>query len=435
MPWRPTPALRRAVLLTGVLALGGVLLSRPDVVLLAAPFAFGTIWALLRRPQQPPRLTVAVSEERQVEGDQSAGTISVGNPDPASYDLVVVRTRASRWLAYQGVDRPYAVTVPGGQVAELSLVGPVRRWGRQLLGPAQALGYAADGLLLTESRRAGPAMLTAYPAAARFQAGETMPRSAGLVGSHRSRQPGAGGELAGVRQFLPGDRLRRVDWRASLRTGHPHVAATLSDRDAEVVLVLDVLTEVGVSGGVDGQASVLDVTVRAAAAIAEHYLHQGDRVSLVEYGKAARRLRPASGRRQYLTVLEWLLDVTPGTGHSAPYERVFGPHLLSGDALVVVLTPLVATGAVEMLARLARSGRFVVAVDTLPPDLPVPDLGPQSALAYRMWQLERRNTVGALGEHGVPVVPWAGAGTLDPVLRRVGRLPGGPVGAGGRAAP
>ena len=70
----------------------------------------------------------------------------------------------------------------------------------------------------------------------------------------------------------------------SLRTRQLHVAATLSDRDAEVVVLLDVLAEAGRSGGVDGAASVLDTTVRAAAAIAEHYLHRGDRVSLLEYG-------------------------------------------------------------------------------------------------------------------------------------------------------
>ena len=48
--------------------------------------------------------------------------------------------------------------------------------------------------------------------------------------------------------------------------------------------------------------------------------------------------------------------------------------------------------------------------------------------AYRLWRLERDNTVGALREHGVPVVPWAGAGSLDLVLRDVSRLAAGPRG-------
>ncbi len=51
-----------------------------------------------------------------------------------------------------------------------------------------------------------------------------------------------------------------------------------------MVLLLDVLHEAGRSGGMHGAAAVLDTTVRAAAGIAEHYLHRGDRVSLLEYG-------------------------------------------------------------------------------------------------------------------------------------------------------
>src|SRR5207245_5177576 len=137
------------------------------------------------------------------------------------------------------------------------------------------------------------------------------PRAAGLVGVHRSRRPGEGGELAGVRMFAPGDRLRRIDWRVSLRTRQLHVAATLSDRDAEVVLILDVLHEAGRSGGIGGARSVLDTTVRAAAAIAEHYLHRGDRRSFLQYGFPLRRLPAARGRRPSLTGPAWPLARPP----------------------------------------------------------------------------------------------------------------------------
>ncbi|MFD0788704.1 DUF58 domain-containing protein, partial [Micromonospora azadirachtae] len=169
-------------------------------------------------------------------------------------------------------------------------------------------------------------------------------------------------------------------------------------------------------------ASVLDTTVRASAAIAEHYLHRGDRVSLLEYGPAARRLRPATGRRQYLTVLEWLLDVhVDAGGATEPYDQVFGLQLLSADALVVVLTPLLDERSAQMLARLARSGRFVVAVDTLPADLAPPKDRGWAEVAYRLWRLDRDTMIAQLREHGVPVVRWAGAGSLDQVLRDVAR--------------
>ena len=142
----------------------------------------------------------------------------------------------------------------------------------------------------------------------------------------------------------------------------------------------------------------------------------------------ARRLRPATGRRQYLTVLEWLLDVRADSTDEAPYEQAFGAHHVSPDALVVVLTPLVDPRSADMLAGLSQSGRFTVAVDTLPAGVTPPDRSPWTPIATKLWRMERENVLGRLREHGVPVVTWAGAGSLDLVLRDVSRLASAPRG-------
>ncbi|MEU5783656.1 DUF58 domain-containing protein [Micromonospora lupini] len=457
--WAPTPALGRAVLLAGLLLVAGVLLGRVDLVVLAAPFALGTAYALRRRPTTLPQVWITAGDDAPlVEGGEVSAAVSVGNPDAVDYDLVVVRSRVSPWLRItragfagadpaadaapadatpaagtptagtpagsrrSAADRPFVTSVPAAEVVDLELAGRALRWGRHPVGPAGARVATAGGLLVSRAVLTEPVGVRVYPRTEPFEAVEAMPRAAGLVGAHHSRRPGEGGELAGVRIFAPGDRLRRVDWRVSLRARQLHVAATLSDRDAEVVVLLDVLAEAGRSGGVNGSASVLDTTVRATAAIAEHYLHRGDRVSLVEYGPGARRLRAAAGRRQYLTVLEWLLDVRADASQHEPYDQVFGPQQLSSDALVVVLTPLLDERSAQMLARLARSGRFVVAVDTLPANLTPPKDRGWAEVAYRLWRLDRETMIGQLREHGVPVVRWAGAGSLDQVLRDVARL-------------
>lgn len=423
--WAPTRALGRAVLLTGLLLVLGVALGRVDLVLLAAPFAIGAAVHLRRMPRATPELTVAADEELLVEGGQVQASVTVSNPDVIPYDLVVVRTRTSRWLKLEHADRPFGLTVASDGWAAVDLPGDALRWGRQDVGPAAARVAACGGLLACRPVVTPAYGVRVYPVTEPFNAIEAMPAAAGLVGAHRSRRMGEGGELAGVRPFAPGDRLRRIDWRVSLRTRDLHVASTLSDRDAEVVLLLDVLGEVGLSGGVGGSASVLDTTVRASAAVAEHYLQRGDRVSLLEYGAAARRLRPATGRRQYLIVLEWLLDVRPDP---MEHEGDFGAHHVSSDALVVVLTPLIDPRAADMLASLAQAGRFVVAVDTLPAQAAPDARTPWTPLATRLWRLERDNVLGRLREHGVPVVEWAGAGSLDLVLRDVSRLASAPRG-------
>lgn len=424
--WVPTRAFGRAILVTGLLVFLAVLIGRYDLVVLAAPFALGTALSLRRRPAMLPAPELSTVDARIVEGDDFAVRVSVANPDPVALDFVLLRLWLPDWVRARHGDHPYAVSAAAGSAAEIDLDGTALRWGRHAVGPLSLHGVACDGLLASLRVECEPLPIKAYPATEAFRADEAMPRAAGLVGQHRSRRPGEGGELAGVREFTPGDRLRRIDWRVTLRTRRVHVVSTLSDRDAEVVLLLDVLHEAGRSGGIGGAASVLDTTVRAAAGIAEHYLHRGDRVAMLEYGFRPRRLRPGAGRRQYLTVLEWLLDAAPSGGAYEPPAGAFGAHLLSSNALVIVLTPLLDQRSAAMVAGLARSGRFVVAVDTLPVDLRPEAVGPWAPLAARLWRMGRENVVGLLREHGVPVVGWAGAGSLDQVLRDVTRMAAAP---------
>ncbi|MEV8511247.1 DUF58 domain-containing protein [Dactylosporangium sp. NPDC051484] len=421
--FEPTRALGRAVLVAGVLVFVAVLTGRFDLVVLAAPFAIGTAVSLVRRPQRVPTMEVSAAEPFLVEGNDLGVTINLGNPNPSGFDLVVVRAVVPRWVRLVHSDRPYAVNVEGGTIAGVELEGRVLRWGRHPLGPMIAHAVAADGLLISRAVTTPPLPLKAYPATEHFDAAEVMPRAAGHVGGHRSRRTGEGGELAGVRRFGPGDRLRRIDWRVSLRTREIHVVSTLSDRDAEVVVLLDALHEAGRSDGIDGKASVLDITVRAAAGIAEHYLHRGDRVALLQYGGTVRHLRAASGRRHYMTALEFLLDVAAGGHDDEPPPSTFGPHMVQANALVMVLTPLLDVRSAAMLANLARAGRFVVAVDTLAdPVQRVRVTGKWGEVAQRMWRLEREAIIDQLREHGVPVVAWGGAGSLDEVLQGVARV-------------
>jgi uncharacterized protein (DUF58 family) len=261
------------------------------------------------------------------------------------------------------------------------------------------------------------------PAVAPFQAEETVPNPSALVGVHRARRPGEGGELAGVRRYGPGDRPRRIDWRVTLRTGDLHVAHTYSDRDAEVVVLLDVLYEAGESGGIHGTSSVVDTTVRAAAAIAEHYLRQGDRVALVEYSGRPRYLRLAGGRRHLRACMDWLLETRAARFSGDPPVFGIDPMRIPSSALVVVLTPLLGPRSTDTIATLARSGRSVVAVDTLGTLEQRPVTGTRwSPVAQRLFRLEREHMIGLLREAGVPVTHWIGTGSLDQVLHDMARM-------------
>ncbi|MGW0232176.1 DUF58 domain-containing protein [Actinopolymorpha singaporensis] len=436
--WSPTPALRRALVVTLALLVAAVLTGRVDLVVLATPFAVGTSAALLRRPRGLPTVRVGAAEGQDPAGGSNPGgandlvegsdlhvLVDVRAAD-ASYDVALVQREQPPWLRDRTRARTLAAAVPADAGTRFTLTGQLARWGRYVVPPVRVRAAACDALLTCAPVTSDSVAVRVFPRTEPFAADEAMPNAAGLVGVHRSRRFGEGGELAGIRHFAPGDRLRRIDWRASLRTGELHVAQTLSDRDAELVLVLDVLHEAGRSEGIDGAPSVLDTTVRAAAGIAQHYLGRGDRVRLLEYGGRNRALRVGSGRRHFVAALEWLLAIRAGEGPHDPAAGIFARQILPQQALLVVLTPLLDRRSVALLARLARSGRTVLAVDTLP-DSARPDReNPWTPVAFGLWRLERRNTVAQLLEHGVPTVTWAGAGSLDQALRDVSRRAAAP---------
>lgn len=419
--WSPTRALPRGIGIAVLAVLVAVALGRPELVLVAAPFALGTALSLTAVPAGTPRLWLELDRPTTVEGGELEARVRVENSAPRPL-LCVVHTRVPPWVRLRHGFGYYAALVRPATVTAVRVQGTARRWGSYRLGPAVARVVASDGLLVCDSQVMPAVPLSVYPVSDVFSSHESLPRAAGIVGIHRSRRRGDGGELSDVRPFHSGDRLRRINWRVSRRTGALHVNTTYSDRDAEVLLLLDTRREAGDSGGVGGPASVLDATVRVAAAITEHYVAQGDRVGLVEFGTNLRRLRSGTGRRHLLSVMEWLIALKPSPTGFAPGGNLLSRRLQPPSALLIVLTPLLDHDSVNLLANLARSGRFMITVDTLPQPVRPAGSSPWTEPASRLWQLERANTIERLRAVGVPVEPWQGAGSLDLMLRHVSRL-------------
>jgi len=397
--------------LSPVLLLLAVLLRRADLVVLAAPLVLGAVFGLAGRPAAGPSIRLRVPRDTMLEGGRATVVASVTAPD--GVDIAAVQVELPPDLVAPTATA--AVRVPPGSVDVGFRVRTVR-WGRQQVGPAWVRATAAFGLLSWPPVRTETATTATWPLREGFDAADTVPRAEGLVGAHVSRRPGEGGDLAGVRPFVPGDRLRRINWRVTGRTGELHVTATYSDRDTEVLLMLDSTQDLG-----RAPESCLDVGVRAAAAIAEHYLRAGDRVGLIDLGNPQRRVPPRNGRSHLVRLLDVLMDARPHRDRRPDPATAEAAALSAAHALVVLLSPLTHPAALAAVAAVARSGRSVVAVDTLPADLHPDRHSDWSDLAFRIWRLRRSADLDRLAELGVPVVTWGGAGSLDQVLRDVTR--------------
>jgi hypothetical protein len=137
-------------------------------------------------------------------------------------------------------------------------------------------------------------------------------------------------------------------------------------------------------------------------------------VAVLDLGRAGRPVRARTGQAHLFRILDLLLDV-----RTAPVSELAVGRALAripSRALVVVLSPLLNTAVAAEAAGLSRAGRSVLVVDTLPADVRLPEPGPWLELAWRLQLIERSNLAAALADHGVPVVPWLGSGSLDQVL-------------------
>jgi uncharacterized protein (DUF58 family) len=268
-------------------------------------------------------------------------------------------------------------------------------------------------------------MTTTLPLPAAFDAKAPTPHPRGIVGLNRAARPGTGAEFNTIRLFHPGDRLRRIHWPVSLRTGQLHVTSTYADEDAPVFLLVDAFSDLGPREGVDGHPSSLDVTVRAAGAIAEHFLRSGDRLMLRTVGAAhIPTLGVGAGTRHLRRVLETLAAISPATERRDDGRRAI--RGVDPMALALVLTPLFEPTMVELAHTLSSRGMTTVVVDTFPPHLTEEPAGVHQGLAWRIRLLERETQVHGLVSRGIPVVPWRGPGSLDHVLRDIARRASAP---------
>lgn len=419
--WRPAAAVRRAVLVVALVAAVAVATGRADLVAVAAPLAVVTVLSLTRAvPAARPAVSV---EAPSSAGQDDAVEVAVHVDGGAGAEVAVVRL-------------PDGVVVPQGRTVAVAL-GPdgTRRlvararptsWGRVTVARPDLLVVGRDGLVVHGPAAATERRTSVLPSLARVPPVVLPPRPAGLVGAHRTRRPGEGSDLLDVREFAPGDRIRRVDWRVSARTGRLHVRRTAVDVDADVVLCLDTRMDLSADAGAWAQppgpgprgavlpGSSLDVAVRAAASVAAAHLRHGDRVALVDLTRPRMSVRPGSGRRQLLRIRRRLSEMGV---HASARRLLLRPGVVPSAATVVVLSPLLDEPVADLVASLRRRGGDVVALDVLPDPLRPPRDAAQ-ALALRLVLAERAERLAALAHHGVLVQRWDAAAFAAAMVRR-----------------
>jgi uncharacterized protein (DUF58 family) len=164
------------------------------------------------------------------------------------------------------------------------------------------------------------------------------------------RTLGSGHELLGLREYLPGDPLHYLDWKATARSRKPMVRLFSDEQHLELVIVIDAGRT---SSMLAGNITRLGHYTNIASRLAQKAFINGDQVSLVVFAdnviSSIHRLRGASGLQRLRSILE---NIQPVKRESNPLPAILRVRqLVAHRSLVVMLTDIDDGDAAAQLVR------------------------------------------------------------------------------------
>jgi uncharacterized protein (DUF58 family) len=323
------------------------------------------------------------------------------------------------WVTTESTDVAveFEITAPAGMEIDVrqdssalpkTVAVQAQRWGRYPLS-AELTAVSAGGLL-AGSATVEIAEIFVFPVAPPQSTGIPRTELPDRLGTHLTRHIGPGVEYADVRAYLPGDQLRTVNWAVSARRGSLHVTERLTDRAADVVVLIDTSAQ---AAGPATEST--ERAVRGAVQVVQTALRNGDRAGIVALGgRGPRWLGADIGRRQFYRVLDAVLGVgrefEVTTGTLAPRAAV------PPGAIIIAFSTLLDTEFALALIDLRKRGHSVIAVDVLHA---APFAEEQDPIITRMWALQRSAMYRDMAVIGVDVVAWPAEVTLDQSMRLV----------------
>ncbi len=193
-------------------------------------------------------------------------------------------------------------------------------------------------------------------------------------GEYHSVFKGRGMEFAEVREYLPGDDIRSIDWNVTARMGHPYVKKFDEERELTVMFVVDASAS-GRFGSVSRFKS--ELAAELCAVLAFSAVRNNDRVGLIIFSDRIEKfVPPQKGRRHVLRVIRELLYFKPeGRGTDIPQAIDYLSSTVRRHAVVFLVSDLLTTGAERALAVAGRRYDLIAVRVSDPREQELPRVG------------------------------------------------------------
>jgi len=158
-----------------------------------------------------------------------------------------------------------------------------------------------------------------------------------MVGAYLSHFKGRGMDFEELREYIPGDEVRDIDWNVTYRMGRPFVKRYREERELGMVLAVDVS---GSSAFGSGRKSKREFAAEVAATLAISATRSSDKIALLLFSDQVELfLPPRKGRRHILRIIREMISFQPkNRATNIPAALAFLNHVLHRRSIVFLLT-------------------------------------------------------------------------------------------------
>ena len=404
----------------GILILGMLLRNGTFLVLGVPPilFSFLSVIAAMRLSMPVLDIQRTLSRHRMIEGEEVEITvdvtsvfgttgrhfISVIDQLPKNATLIDGENQfLGPFVQGESAQFSYRVMLPRGKhVFSESLVTTWSRWG--LASRMESVSH--ESLIIAHPRIEPVGAVTIHPR-----------RTRAFAGPVKANQGGQGLDFFGCRSYVPGDDIRRVNWRAYARQDTLIVNEYELERLADVNVIVDARLQAHCQLS---DETTFDHSIRAAGSLASHFLRVGNIVGLLVYGDLVHWVFPGVGKLQERKILDALSSSYAADKEVFEDLRSVPTKLFPAQSQLIFVSPLTGEDDVEVIALLIDQGYSIILVCPHATTWEKEQIGssPSAQMALRMANLRRSLFLDSLVRTGTRIVNWDVA---EPLARAIER--------------
>jgi len=195
-----------------------------------------------------------------------------------------------------------------------------------------------------------------------------------LAGSYHSVFRGRGMEFSEVREYVPGDDVRTIDWNVSARMGHPFVKKFTEERELTVMMLVDAS---GSGRFGTARATKMQTAAEISALLAFSAIRNNDRVGLLLFtDRIELFVPPRKGREHALRVLRECLTIEPeGSGTRIDQALEYLQRVVTKRAVAFLISDFQDRGFDRTMRVVAQKHDLVAISISDPRETTLPNVG------------------------------------------------------------